>query len=132
VKNQVYCADCGSEITNDTKIPISYLPVDVTSANAGESAVLCRRCHVDMIERAEERQEEDEAQAAKARLEAEFARIDMLAVLDRITAERDEARKLYCRMVADLRSAGGYRPSFSSPETVASEMGWNCYEEDES
>lgn len=48
-----YCDACG-EVLTGARVPFSSLPIDVASANAGESAVLCPHCHVIMIQKMEE------------------------------------------------------------------------------
>lgn len=50
----VYCDECDEDLRGLLKVPISSLPIGVASANAGESAVLCRKCHVIMIQKMEE------------------------------------------------------------------------------
>jgi hypothetical protein len=54
----------------------------------------------------------------------ELARIDMLAVLDRITAERDDARMLYCEFVAQDHREGYVDHPEQTPQDVAQSMGW--------
>jgi hypothetical protein len=39
-----FCDDCGKPTNPDTKSAISELELDITSANKGESAVLCAMC----------------------------------------------------------------------------------------
>jgi hypothetical protein len=39
-----YCDDCGERVFMNSRYNVPILPVDITSANAGESAVLCRKC----------------------------------------------------------------------------------------
>ncbi len=41
-----WCDSCGDEITEETRIVVPSLSQDITSANAGESAVLCLVCHM--------------------------------------------------------------------------------------
>ncbi len=43
--------------------------------------------------------------------------------IERITAERDEARRMYCRLAAD--SLRHYR----EPERIADDRGWDCFKE---
>lgn len=43
----VYCDDCGDP---DATHPVSVLPVNVASANKGESAVLCEKCYAKVQE----------------------------------------------------------------------------------
>lgn len=52
-KDIEYCDACGEQLMG-ARVPFSSLPIDVASANAGESAVLCRDCHVIMIQKMEE------------------------------------------------------------------------------
>ena len=40
----VYCDHCASDLLGRQQIPITMLPVSIASANAGESAILCKRC----------------------------------------------------------------------------------------
>ena len=41
----VFCDDCGELLpTEDEQYPVESLPVNIESANAGESAVLCQDC----------------------------------------------------------------------------------------
>jgi hypothetical protein len=42
--------------------------------------------------------------------------------IERLTAERDEARRRLCKVVGDNREMWG--------EDVAKEYGWDCFEED--
>lgn len=46
-KNE-YCDNCGIEVTQNTRYIVSSLPRDISSANAGESATLCRHCLDDL------------------------------------------------------------------------------------
>jgi len=39
-----HCDDCGDALAAKRFIPVAHLPVDIESASAGESAVLCYRC----------------------------------------------------------------------------------------
>jgi hypothetical protein len=46
LNNDTECCDhCGKPLTRRTRHVLYELPIDVHSANAGESAVLCARCH---------------------------------------------------------------------------------------
>jgi hypothetical protein len=44
------------------------------------------------------------------------------AEIERLTAERNEARRMYCRQIAN--------ESIDTEQQIAAERGWNCYEED--
>ncbi len=64
---------------------------------------------------------------------ADFAR-ELEREIARITAERDEARRMYCKAVADhyeyacnaeLDGAGPY-----TQKDVAKDEGWDCYKEE--
>lgn len=41
-----YCDDCGDTLYDKRFVPVERLPHNITSANAGESAVLCPGCSV--------------------------------------------------------------------------------------
>lgn len=43
----LYCDHCGLENAN---CPVRTLPVDIDSANAGESAILCASCYDEIIQ----------------------------------------------------------------------------------
>lgn len=43
--NKSYCDDCAEEFDARNMIPIEKLKWDVTSANKGESAILCTQCY---------------------------------------------------------------------------------------
>ena len=58
----------------------------------------------------------------------------LIAKCDRLTRERDEARRMYCKAVADhyeyacnaeLDGAGPY-----TQKDVAKDEGWDCFKED--
>ena len=51
-----YCDDCGCEVTKETRCAVSCLPRGVESANAGESATLCRDCLHELGERIDREQ----------------------------------------------------------------------------
>ena len=40
-----WCDHCGDELDREERCVIDELPVNVTSANEGESATLCRGCY---------------------------------------------------------------------------------------
>ena len=40
-----FCDNCGDEIPNGMENYFSSLPQDIASANAGESATVCRKCN---------------------------------------------------------------------------------------
>lgn len=40
-----FCDHCAAEVTPDTRCIVASLTVPVASANEGESATLCRKCH---------------------------------------------------------------------------------------
>lgn len=44
----MYCDNCGEKLFDEVFLYTS-LPSDVASANKGESAVLCLKCHEDLI-----------------------------------------------------------------------------------
>lgn len=44
-KNMEYCDDCGCRLYPAARCVIESLPCDISSANVGESATLCRRCY---------------------------------------------------------------------------------------
>lgn len=48
-KEVEYCDDCG-KVLNGLRVPYSSLPINVASANAGESALLCLRCHDGLVQ----------------------------------------------------------------------------------
>ena len=41
---KVYCDDCGKDVTKRPCVWVASLTRDISSANAGESAVLCKAC----------------------------------------------------------------------------------------
>jgi hypothetical protein len=45
-----YCDHCADEVTPGTRYAIEELPINVTNANEGESAVLCLTCYRAMRE----------------------------------------------------------------------------------
>ena len=45
MKDKDYCDHCGKVIPTGTAYAVARLPVDIDSANAGESAILCVECH---------------------------------------------------------------------------------------
>ncbi len=68
----------------------------------------------------------------KEHMEAKIQQL--IAKCDRLTRERDEARRMYCKAVADhyeyacnaeLDGAGPY-----TQKDVAKDEGWDCFEED--
>ena len=46
MKNKDYCDHCGKVIPTGRAYAIAGLPVDIDSANAGESAILCGDCYL--------------------------------------------------------------------------------------
>ena len=57
-----YCDDCGDVLGDPGDIyAFAQVPADVASANAGESAVLCGRCYVACLDRAQDAQEDGDA-----------------------------------------------------------------------
>ena len=40
----LYCDDCGDKLAKGSENWVSKLPANIASANAGESAVLCKKC----------------------------------------------------------------------------------------
>jgi len=47
-RDVLYCDNCGEPGTERMMYWIETLPMDVDSANAGESAVICKACFVDL------------------------------------------------------------------------------------
>lgn len=45
--SKMYCDNCGKEV--HVWVVVVSLPADVSSANKGESAILCLECHEDLI-----------------------------------------------------------------------------------
>ena len=43
-REHTYCDWCGEDVREEEQVPISRLAMSVDSANAGESAVLCKSC----------------------------------------------------------------------------------------
>lgn len=41
---KIYCDDCGKDVTTRPCVWVASLTRDISSANAGESAVLCKPC----------------------------------------------------------------------------------------
>ncbi len=46
---------------------------------------------------------------------------ELMAIIDRLTAERDEARRMYCRQIAN--------ESIDTEQQIAEQKGWDCYKE---
>jgi uncharacterized coiled-coil DUF342 family protein len=49
--------------------------------------------------------------------------LEIVAELDRLTAERDEARQMYCNVMTDHCEEHEARQ-------IAQEQGWDCFKED--
>jgi hypothetical protein len=47
--NTCFCDDCGDEILTTNSYAVSELPMDIDSANEGESATLCYKCFFRMF-----------------------------------------------------------------------------------
>jgi hypothetical protein len=47
-KDILYCDNCGEPMLDKQALWIEELPIDVDSANAGESAVLCKACFIEL------------------------------------------------------------------------------------
>jgi len=45
MRDQCYCDDCVDPIPEGLSYAIHHLPVDITSENAGGSAILCEKCY---------------------------------------------------------------------------------------
>ena len=45
MKDKDYCDHCGKVIPTGKAYAVSRLPVDIDSANVGESAILCGDCY---------------------------------------------------------------------------------------
>ena len=45
-KDTGYCDRCGEIIPTGDACVISHLPIDITSANVGESAIVCADCYI--------------------------------------------------------------------------------------
>ena len=45
MKDKDYCDHCGKVIPTGKAYAVARLPVDIDSANAGESAILCVECY---------------------------------------------------------------------------------------
>lgn len=43
--NKSFCDDCAKEFDTRNMIPVEELKCNVTSANMGESAILCTQCY---------------------------------------------------------------------------------------
>lgn len=52
-RDREYCDACGEELTG-ARVSYAEMPTDIASANAGESAVICPRCHVALIQKLDE------------------------------------------------------------------------------
>jgi len=44
---------------------------------------------------------------------------ELMATIDRLTAERDEARRMYCQQIAN--------ESIDTEQQIAEHKGWDCY-----
>lgn len=53
--------------------------------------------------------------------EIERLRAELVSTTNKLTAERDEARRLWCIDIGELYS--------SSPMSLAKERGWDCFKE---
>jgi hypothetical protein len=60
----------------------------------------------------------------KEHMEAKIQQL--IAKCDRLTSERDEARRMYCGF-AEYNERGS---EDSSKEDIAHALGWDCYKED--
>ena len=49
MKNKDYCDHCGKIIPTGKAYAVSSLPVNIDSANVGESAILCKACYGDKM-----------------------------------------------------------------------------------
>ena len=62
MRDMPFCDDCGEPITDPSDVyAFAQLPADVASANAGESSLLCGRCYVDCLARAQTGSEDGDA-----------------------------------------------------------------------
>ena len=61
----------------------------------------------------------DEAQLARSTI------TDLTIEVEKLRAERDEARRMYCRMMSN-----NSRLEFATPQWFAEEEGWDCFKED--
>jgi hypothetical protein len=59
---------------------------------------------------------------AKEHMEAKIQQL--IAKCDRLTRERDEARRIACGLIYDQA------PSPATKESIAEAEGWDCYKED--
>lgn len=50
----------------------------------------------------------------------------LIAKCDRLTSERDEARRMYCRMMSN-----NSRLEFATPQWFAEEEDWDCFKKEE-
>lgn len=50
-RNREYCDECGVDLTKETRCIVSCLPRDISSANRGESAILCGECLYELGDR---------------------------------------------------------------------------------
>lgn len=48
MKNKDYCDHCGKVIPTGKAYAVSSLPVNIDSANVGESAILCKACYFEI------------------------------------------------------------------------------------
>ena len=48
-KENEFCDNCSVEISPSQRYAFGSLPRNVTSANKGESAVLCEICYIDLL-----------------------------------------------------------------------------------
>jgi len=51
---------------------------------------------------------------------------DIMAAVDRVIAERDEARRMWCEQESRIWD----EPATAPPEYFATEKGWDCFKED--
>lgn len=50
MSDTTYCDNCAKRVALAESCPVSALPLSVASANEGESATLCVKCHKQLME----------------------------------------------------------------------------------
>jgi len=59
-----------------------------------------------------------------AAAEIERLRAELVSTTNKLTAERDEARRLYCIAFQEITENLGEK---NTTESIAEEMGWDCF-----
>ena len=55
----------------------------------------------------------------------DFSILALLQQIATLTAERDQARRMYCNNMADCLTV------YCAPEDIAADRGWDCYKKED-